>query len=75
MNGSIDLFRRDTLTGEVVQVNVGNYDELGINANRGGSDNRSDIRSYDISDDGRYAMFKTVASQCPGGDGGGARRT
>ncbi|HKY16163.1 MAG TPA: hypothetical protein VJM33_14650 [Microthrixaceae bacterium] len=52
-----DLFRRDTVTGEIIQVNVGNYDEYGINANRG----RSGVEKYDVSDDGRYVVFKTLA--------------
>ncbi|HKY16161.1 MAG TPA: hypothetical protein VJM33_14640 [Microthrixaceae bacterium] len=54
---TLDLFRRDTVTGEIVQVNVGNYDEYGINANRG----RSNVERYDISDDGRYVTFSTLA--------------
>ncbi|HKY16162.1 MAG TPA: hypothetical protein VJM33_14645 [Microthrixaceae bacterium] len=53
-----DLFRRDTVTGEIVQVNVGNYDEFGINANRA----RSGVEKYEVSADGQYVMFITHAT-------------
>jgi hypothetical protein len=54
----LDLFRRDTVTGEIVKIDVGNHPELGPIAN---GSNR-DVSAYSVSRDGRYVAFATAAT-------------
>jgi hypothetical protein len=68
---TLDLFRRDMTTGEIVKVDVGNHPELGALANGG----TSDVHQYDVSADGRYVAFAVPATggladsgACPFGD-------
>ena len=56
--GVEDLFRRDTVTGEVVKINVGNHPELGALANSGASH----IIEYEVSADGNFVAFESPAT-------------
>jgi hypothetical protein len=66
-----DLFRRDTVTGDVVKIDVGNHPELGPSVNGG----HGDVDNYTVSEDGRYVAFAAPAMGglaetgfCPNGD-------
>jgi hypothetical protein len=54
----VDLFRRDTVTGQVVKIDVGNHPELGPVAN---GSNR-DISNYSVSADGNLVAFAAPAT-------------
>ncbi len=58
-----DLFRRDTVTGEIVKIDVGNHPEIGPAENGG---NR-DVSFYDVSADGRDVSVRDASDR-------GARR-
>jgi hypothetical protein len=54
-----DLFRRDTVTGDIVKIDVGNHPELGPAVNN----SHSDVDTYyDVSADGRYVAFAAPAT-------------
>ena len=53
-----DLFRRDTVTGDIVKIDVGNHPELGPIDNGA----TSDVDYYDVSADGRYVAFAAHAT-------------
>jgi hypothetical protein len=56
--GTLDLFRRDMVTGDIVKVDVGNHPELGALANGGGSN----VLDYDVSADGNHVAFAAPAT-------------
>ncbi|MCB2187322.1 MAG: VCBS repeat-containing protein [Deltaproteobacteria bacterium] len=58
-NGASDIFRRDLITGQTIRVSV---------PNAGGESNGLSLRGG-ISDDGRYVVFDSSATNLVAGDG------
>lgn len=62
-NGSVDVFRRDMLTGETVRVSTDSQ----------GNQVTGDSSALGISADGRYALFVSASSTLVSGDTNGGR--